>query len=187
MIERAETTKIGKFQRTHALKGELNAIFDIDPALFLEDGRPVIVEMDGILVPFFLHGVRTKGSTSYLVLIDGVESEESARRFVNKDIYALRADVDDAEAEEAGDGAYAEDFIGYKVIDSDAGELGVVEDLDLTTENALFIVKTPDGETLYIPIADDLIDLYDDKERTITMTLPEGLISINKKSNNHER
>lgn len=182
MIERSELTKIGKFQRTHALKGELNAIFDIDPSLFLEDGRPVIVEMDGIPVPFYLHGVRTKGATSYLVLIDGVQSEEAAREFVNKDIYALKSDIaDSADDDQEGEGAYADDFIGYKVIDTHEGELGVIEDLDLSTENVLFIVKTPEGETLYIPVADDLIVAYDDDEHTITMNLPEGLISINHK------
>ena len=35
MIEKDELLPVGKFRRTHALKGELNATIDIDPDFFL--------------------------------------------------------------------------------------------------------------------------------------------------------
>ena len=36
MIKEEDTIKIGKFQKTHALKGELNALLDIDPEYFTD-------------------------------------------------------------------------------------------------------------------------------------------------------
>ena len=65
MIEASEITAVGLFQKTHALKGELNAILDIDPDYFIE-GNAAIVETDGIFVPFFISGIRPKGKTSFL-------------------------------------------------------------------------------------------------------------------------
>lgn len=68
MIEEKDIKAIGKFQKTHALKGELNAILDIDSE-YVSEGNAVVVDIDGIFVPFFASSVRPKGSTSYLSLI----------------------------------------------------------------------------------------------------------------------
>lgn len=180
MITRNELTEIGKFQRTHALKGELNALFEMDPESIVDAERPIVVNMDGIFVPFFIASIRPKGSYSFLVKLTDVDSEEAARSFVNKDIYALSADVDcmDPDAE----GTYADALIGYSISDVNAGSIGKVTDLDLTTENALFIVTTPDESVIYVPIADELIEEIDDNNKTILMSLPDGLVTINQKS-----
>ena len=42
MIDKDKLIEIGKFQRTHALKGELNAILDV-PEDYVEDGNPLVV------------------------------------------------------------------------------------------------------------------------------------------------
>ena len=51
MIEVNDIVAIGKFQKTHALKGELNAILEIDSE-FLEEGNAIIAihEFDQPLV-----------------------------------------------------------------------------------------------------------------------------------------
>lgn len=51
MIKEDEIIEIGKFQKTHALQGELNALLDVDLD-FAEEDHPLIVEIDGIYVPF---------------------------------------------------------------------------------------------------------------------------------------
>lgn len=53
MIEEKDIKAIGKFQKTHALKGELNAILDIDSE-YVSEGNAVVVDIDGIFVPFLL-------------------------------------------------------------------------------------------------------------------------------------
>ncbi len=59
MIEVNDIVAIGKFQKTHALKGELNAILEIDSE-FLEEGNAIIAEIDGIYVPFYIKSIRKK-------------------------------------------------------------------------------------------------------------------------------
>ena len=51
MIEEKDLTPVGKFLKTHALKGELNAILEIDPEFFTE-GYPLVIDVDGAFVPF---------------------------------------------------------------------------------------------------------------------------------------
>lgn len=178
MIRKEDIVEIGKFQKTHALKGELNALLDIEPD-YAFDGNPLIVETDGIFVPFYPESVRPKGSESFLVKLRDIDSQEQAQQFVNKKIYGLRADLvdyfDDPEAE------LTADFVGFRIVDSSLGEIGTVTDIDDSTANVLFVVESPDGDTIYVPVAEEFIDAIDDDNMTIETTLPDGLVELNVK------
>ena len=184
MIEAKDITSIGKFQKTHALKGELNAIIDIESE-FLEEGNSIIVEIDGIYVPFFSTSVRPKGTTSYLIKLDGIDNEEEAKVFVNKTIYALKSQLAPFYKIEENEIAEGDDFIGYEVFDFDTGELiGEINYIDDTTSNLLFVLQSPEGETLFIPAAEEFIMEIDEEKHCMRMRLPDGLLDINSKNNN---
>lgn len=179
MIKEEEISAVGKLQKTHALKGELNVMLDIDPE-YLEEGNPAIIDIDGIYVPFYAESVRTKGSFSYLVKFEGIYSEFEAKQLVNKTIYA-RKDKLKEYMEENYDEDYTlyDDLIGCTIIDSDKGEIGKVVEIDSNTENELFIVETTDGNTVFIPLTEDFIEEIDEESKTIRMNLPEGLLDLN--------
>lgn len=179
MIDSSEITSVGKFQKTHALKGELNALLEVDYE-GLDDSVPLIVDMDGIYVPFYVEGIRGKGQFASLVKLSGVDSEEDAKPFVNKTIYMLKRDLAAFTGEEEENGGYADDFVGYTIADIEAGTVGEIVDVDLATENALFLVESPAGR-VYIPVSEDFIESIDEERKVITMRLPEGLLDINKK------
>lgn len=179
MINRDEITPVGKFQKTHALKGELNMISDIDPQYYLE-GNPLIIDEDGILVPFFVESVRPKGSTSYLIKISGVDNENEASDFVNKEIYMLSKDADEWLEEELEE---SYEFLGYKIEDAGNGGklVGEITGIEDSTSNVLFIVENPSGEEFFIPSSEDFIESIDDNQKIIRMRIPEGLLDINSK------
>lgn len=180
MIRQDEIVAIGKFQKTHALKGELNALLDVD-AGYLADGNPVVIDIDGISVPFYACSVRPKGTQSYLVCLEGVDSEEEARGFVNKTIYGLKEVVKRYFAEIDEEAMLYDDLVGLRAIDTEAGEFGTVQDIDDSTDNPLFHVETPDGETVYVPLHGDMIEEINPEEGFIRFNLPQGLIDINRK------
>lgn len=179
MITEEEITSVGKLLKTHALKGELNMLLDIDPG-YLEEGNPAILDIDGIYVPFYAESVRTKGTFSYLVKFDGIDSEIEAKKLVNKTVYALRDRLKEYMLENY-DEEYAlyDDLVGYTIEDTDTGVIGKVVEIDTNTENELFIVETPDGNTIYIPLTEDFIEKMDEDSKTITMRLPDGLLDLN--------
>ena len=83
MIREEDLFPIGKLQKTHALKGELNAVLDIDED-FIDEDYPLIIDLDGIFVPFYTESWRPKGSSACLLKLEGVDNEGEARKFVNK-------------------------------------------------------------------------------------------------------
>lgn len=186
MIQRQELTAVGKFQKTHALKGELNAVLEIDPA-FLEEGNAIVVDVDGIFVPFFASSVRPKGATSFLIKLDGIDSGDEADPFVNKTIYALTRELApfmDVDEDEITDD---DGLVGYKVVDKSSGsEIGEILAVDSSTENLLFVVETSDGEEVFIPAVEEFVDSVDDDSHSIFVSLPDGLLDLNKKKINNE-
>lgn len=177
MIKLEQLLPIGVFQKTHALKGELNILMEIDP-MFLYEDYPLIVDMDGMFVPFYTESVRSKTSMTSLVILEGVGSEEAARKFVNREVYALRTDL--MEFFETDDIiTTADEFEGFKAELEDGTLLGDIEYIDDSTENLLVHVRRPNGEIVYIPFVDEFVLTEDMKARVIRFSLPEGLLDLN--------
>jgi len=174
MIDNLSLTEIGRFQRTHALQGELNAILDYDCELLPD--YPLFVVMDGIPVPFFAESVRSKGASAALVKLEGIDSVEEAAAFVNKPILMEEKSLKDFYGD---DFEVESDVIGYNLIDSRSGTIGEIADIDDSTENVLMTVVAKDGAEYYIPAVDEWIVEIDDDAHTVTMTLPEGILDIN--------
>ncbi|MDE5869044.1 MAG: ribosome maturation factor RimM [Muribaculaceae bacterium] len=171
---------MGKFQKTHALKGELNAILDIDSEYFAE-GNPLIVNIEGAFVPFYAESIRGKGSTTSLIKIADIDTLEEAKELVNEDIYADKETLKEFFGEEGENLLLEDDLEGYRVIDEKLGEIGKILRVDTSTANVLFIVETEEEEEMFIPAADDFIVAIDEDKRTVVTTLPEELINLNRK------
>lgn len=188
MIESTDLKAVGKFLKPHGINGEITLLRDFEDLDF-EDFSCLIVDVEGIFVPFFLNSVRTKGADTDIVGIDDVTNETQASKLTNKIAYVLREELaelrrlssrdNDSDLDEDDEeGFFADDFIGYEVITDEGNKLGKIVDIDDSTNNYLFIVETPEGGNLLIPIADEFIAGIDSDNRQLTLSLPEGLLSL---------
>lgn len=178
MIKLSEIAEAGHFNKSHGIKGEISATLDIN--IDLDDIKCLIVPVEGIFVPFFIESWRPKTNDTCLITLDGIDSEVKAQQFVNKRFYILRSDLPDDEDDcDDEDGLYASDFIGYQVVDKTIGHIGIISDINDSTQNVLFIIKTDAGEEIYMPVADEYIVEIDNDNDTILTDLPEGLINLN--------
>lgn len=180
MIREADLIRIGQFQRTHALMGELNAILDIDID-YLEEGGALILPIEGVYVPFFAESVRPKGNTSVLIKLKGISTQEEASQLVNLPIYALREDVEEFFDVE-GTLVSSKGMEGYRVKNSDGKDLGEVLRVDDATANILLLVKNADDEIIYIPFVENFILDVDHDEKILTVDVPEELLLLNSSS-----
>ena len=191
MILRTELKEIGRLQKPHGINGEINvqSLLDADELASL---RCVVLEIDGIFVPFFISASRPKSAQTSLLTIDGITSEAEAAKLCPAPLYALRDDIrrleatdseseDDSEDEEDDEeGFYAEDLIGYTVESDDGLLRGEIVDLDDSTDNYLFIVRDQEGRRLMLPVADgSMIEEVDPERHHILLSLPEGLLDLN--------
>lgn len=176
MIRREDVYRIGRIGRTHGTGGELTLMFDDD--VFLDDGAEyVVLDIDGILVPFFMEECRPKNASTALVTFENIRSQERARQLTGREVYFPRRSFEDAEGVLS-----AAEMIGFEVRNEPNGDLiGTLSDIDGSTANPLFEVVDDKGNTVLLPAADDLIAEIDPQERRITMRLPDGLLDLSRK------
>ncbi len=166
MILSQEVVPIGVMRRPHGNRGEIqcqtdNAYWDDAEADFL------ILEIDGILVPFRVLDWRGKGADSILFQLAGVDTEAKALCLSGCKAYMLRRDV----AEEGESDMTWQDLVGYTILDDTQGNLGVVAYVDESTANTL--LENEEGRLF--PIHEDLIRDIDTENRILTVSLPEGI------------
>lgn len=166
MITPDEVIQIGTLRRPHGKQGEVqcqmtNEYWDNADADFL------VLLLDGILVPFRVTDWRGKGADTLIFRLDGIDDEQAASRLTNTEAYMLRRDInEDTETEMTW-----QQLLGYRVLDTDQGDLGTVNDVDETTINTLITLS--DGRL--IPIHEDFIVDINESEHILTIRLPYTL------------
>ena len=173
MIKREEVYKIGLFNKPHGIHGELSFTFTDDAFDRAEDCHYLICLLDGIFVPFFIDEYRFRSDSTALVKLEGIDSTEKARMFTNVEVYFPVKYAEDSSPEELS----WDYFVGFQVKDKHHGDIGTVVEVDQSTINTLFVLDK-DGEELLIPAQEEFILKMDHKKRTMTVDLPEGLLSL---------
>ncbi len=162
---------VGTVIKTHGVKGEMAVALDADPAL--EPGDAVIMEIDGLDVPFFVSSVRGRGADSILLMFDGVESETDALQFVGHTVFVY---TDEDSEEDDGD-MTAGDLVGYDLWDNDVC-VGRIDDIMEVGPGCWYFVVGGQAQERLVPVADDLICGIDAQQRKVVMDLPEGLLDL---------
>ena len=163
MISNEEVISIGKITRTHGKRGEVqclmeNEYWDNADATFL------ILSIDNILVPFRVLDWRGKGSDSLIFQLDRITDEQQAQQLIGHQAYMLKSDI----SEENEILPTWQSLKGYRVLDTDQGELGIITDVDETTINTLITLNNMQ----LIPLHEDFIIDIQQEKKQITICLP---------------
>ena len=170
MIKEQEVYKIGIIGKAHGVKGELSIQID-DDVFDRVDAEYLVLKLDGIFVPFFMEEYRFKSDSVALVKFEGVDTQERARELTGVEVYFPR---ELAEQDEEAELSYAA-LVGYTLIDNNSGNpVGTIAYVDEQTINIMFELE--DGRL--IPASEELIVDVDQKNRTITLDIPEGILEL---------
>ena len=168
MIRLEEISPIGIFGKTHGIKGEINLELNVD--FDLENTPYIIVDIDGIFVPFFINDHRYKSDTVALVQFEDIDTEERVRPFFGKKAYVKKEVLDDGEEDELSINYY----VGFTMLTPQRTVIGQIVEIDDSTANVLFVL---DNDAL-IPVgAVEVLDLDPDRH-TMIVEVPEGLLDI---------
>ncbi|BCS85598.1 MULTISPECIES: ribosome maturation factor RimM [Prevotella] len=173
MIRREEVYKIGKLGKPHGVKGEISFMFD-DDVFDRVDADYLILDVDGILVPFFIEEYRFRSDEIALVKFEDIDTQDKARDLTGDEIYFPRSLSDGGDENVS----WAEIF-GFEVVDKNTNKtIGIIKSVDDSTINTLFEIETNDGKDVLIPANEDLIHEADMENRRIKMFIPEGLLDL---------
>jgi 16S rRNA processing protein RimM len=172
MILTSSVFPIGQILKPHGVNGEMTFTFTSD-IFDREEIAYLIFEIQGILVPFYLNEYRFKSNTTGYLKLDGILNEEQSHEFDGLTIYLPKKyldKVEDAEIE-------LDYFAGFSLVDAKNGLLGIISEVDQTTDNVLFVIPTKNDELL-IPAGEEYIEKIDHDKKIIYVRLPEGLLDL---------
>lgn len=162
--------RIGRLGKAHGIKGEVSMQVE-DDVFDRVDADFLFLQLDGIMVPFFIEEYRFKTDETALVKFEGIETQERARELTGAEVFFPR---ELAEQDDSGELSYAQ-LVGFTLVDNASGEaMGEIAYIDEQTMNIMF--ELTDGRL--IPASEELITDIDTEKKIITLNIPEGLSEI---------
>lgn len=164
--------QLGNIIKSHGMKGEVSAIFDVDnPEEYLEL-ESVFVLIDKKLVPFFIESLSFQNG--YVLLkFEDINHPDDTERIKGCELYLPLSALPDL-----GEGKfYFHEVIGFAVVDAKEGHIGTIKEVYSLNQQDILSVDHQGAEVL-VPLHDDFIEKVDKPGRTFYVKLPDGLLSI---------
>ncbi len=172
-IPKSDCEKIGFFRKTHGVHGEVVLEFEEHFEYSVEDAERFFVELEGLLVPFFIadEGFRYKSSKSAIIKFDWVDSEKYAKRLIGCPVFLYKEEIVDASSDNTNF------LVGFVLSDSKIGEIGSIEQVDDYAGNIVLTVNS-NGKELLIPFNEDFLISINEDEKILQLNLPDGIINL---------
>jgi len=164
---------LGNIVSKYSFKGEVLVKLDTDDPEIYVKMESVFVSLGNNLVPFFIKRCRLHKSNLLRIDFEEVKSESDADRIMKSGLYLPLTMLPKL----SGNKFYYHEIIGFSMIDSVHGDIGIIKSVNDTTAQALFVVEK-DGVQLLIPVSDDIITKVDRENKSIFVTTPDGLVDL---------
>ncbi|APZ46312.1 16S rRNA processing protein RimM [Polaribacter reichenbachii] len=172
-MRKEECFYLGKIVTKYSFKGEVVIKLDTDEPELYKNMESVYVEFGTNLVPFFIDKSSLHKGNQLRVQFEDVYSEEEADSILKCGVYLPL----DLLPKLSGDKFYFHEVIGFKVVDSNFGEVGNIVHINDKAAQPLFEIDR-DGKEIFIPMIDDFIKKVDRENKQIQVETPEGLIEL---------
>ncbi len=172
MINKNDCLLFGTIGKPHGTKGAFVLLLRNIKADEIKKRDSVFVEIDGLLVPFFIELFQISSTDAVLIKLEGI-SDTKAKTFAGLNIYGRKEQV----IKEKNAAITPSEISGFDVFDITKGIVGKAIELADIANNPLLIVQNGDHEIL-IPWHEDIIREIDHRKRKITIDAPEGLFDL---------
>ena len=172
-MQKEDCFYLGKIVKKYSFKGELLAKLDTDQPDLYEHLDAIFVKVRNNLIPFFIENSQLHKSELLRIKFEDVDSEADADALLKCDLYLPLAFLPKLD----GNKFYFHEVIGFKVMDKNFGDVGIIKAINDSTAQALFEVDR-NGVEILIPMNDEFILEVNRESKTILMETPEGLIDL---------
>ena len=163
---------LGKITRKHGLSGNIILKLDTDQPEFYKNLESIFVEINGLLVPFFIEKIIWQKQDSLNILLKN-STESLVEQVLGKNVFLPLTTLPKL----TGNQFYYHEVIGFEVIEEDGKTCGKINSVNDQTPQHYFILDLAQNEVI-IPIVKEWILEVNRDEKFIKMKLPEGLMDV---------
>ena len=140
---------LGYTSKLHGKQGELIIKLDVDFSEECKKLESVFIQMnkkDTSLIPFFITKSQLQNNGTLLVKIDDVDDTTNAKLLVGKSVYIPTSSLPSL----SGNQFYHHEVIGFKMIDTQLGEIGQLQQILNFPRQAIFEVMNTDEKEILL-------------------------------------
>ena len=174
--------EIGYTQKPHGVKGEIKIFIEEE---YIEEMRHLeilFLSVRGNILPYFIDEVR--GTSTFIVRFEDVDSKEAAGKIRASPIFMKRADLKYWEEEIETELVYSH-CEGYKVIDINDGELGIISEVIEYPQQELGVIII-DKKEILIPLNEHTVQNINEDKKELTVEMPAGILDVYKEDEDDE-
>ncbi|MBU3679206.1 MAG: 16S rRNA processing protein RimM [Candidatus Kapabacteria bacterium] len=165
---------LGVIARSHGLDGTMILSDVVALPRPLQPGASVAIGYSREFTKVHRIAEYSSSSTRTTLRLDDVKTAEAVLPLVDQAVYARATDV----GIDANSRFRIGDVEGCSVVDESGSPIGTISDVWLMPANDVWVVTTPMGTTIPLPVIDDVVLRVDLSSRTITVRLLPGLVDI---------
>jgi 16S rRNA processing protein RimM len=166
-----ECYRLGNITKPFGYKGQMVFYLDVDSPQDYADLDSVFIETKTGLVPYFFKVDNINGNKAVVTFEDLTPDE--AHALAGHDLYLPL----DLLPKLTGNQFYFHEVIGFRVVDSQHGDIGTLQSIIEYPAQPLFQIDK-EGKEILIPIIDPVIKLVDRENKTLHIDAPNGLIEL---------
>lgn len=163
---------LGNISRRHGLKGNVILRLDTDQPEYYQNLESVLIEINGLLVPFFIQSAVWSRGNSLNVLFQNTP-ETVLDQIMGKTVWMPLSTLPPL----SGKQFYYHEVTGFEILDQHDESCGFIYGVNDQTAQHYFVTRM-DAKEMVIPIIKDWILEIDRTDRKIQMKLPDGLREV---------
>ncbi|WP_420149354.1 ribosome maturation factor RimM [Spirosoma sp.] len=175
--------QVGHITKTHGVSGELVLFLDVDEPSEYDDLESILLEVKGELIPYFIESIAIVKGSRAIVAFEDIDTIEQAERLLNCGAFLPLDELPPITDETR---FYFHEIVGYRVVDANEGELGIVQGVYAMNAQDL-IAMDYQGKEVLIPINSDIVRTVDRTNSKLNVTLPDGLLAIYMEEDNKQQ
>ena len=162
---------LGRVTKPWGTKGQMALYIDVDSPEDYAEMDSAFVEVKGRLVPYFFRIDQLNGNRAVVTFED--ITPEQAQALAGHELYLPLDLLPKLE----GNKFYFHEVKGFRVVDSEYGDIGVLQQVVEYPAQPLFQIDK-NGTEVLVPVIDEVIDKVDRELKTLFITAPKGLIEL---------
>ncbi len=170
-MTKEECYQLGKITKPFGFKGQVVMFLDVDCPDDYAELDSAFIDIKGNLVPYFFKIENINGNKA-IATFEELKPEE-AQALVGHEMYLPL----DMLPKLTGNQFYFHEVVGFRVIDEEHGDIGVIQSIIEYPAQPLFQIDK-DGTEILIPVIDPIIKSVNRMLKTITIDAPAGLIDL---------
>ena len=163
---------LGKITRRHGLQGNVILKLDTDQPEHYNKLESIFIEINGLLVPFFIEKSQWSKQDSLIVFFKNA-SEQLVDQTLGRSVFLPLSTLPKL----SGNKFYYHEVIGFEIREQDGKTCGNIASINDQTVQHYFMLKLADKDII-IPVIKDWILEVNREEKYIKMQLPEGLMDV---------